>query len=120
MTKLASLSQRIGITAVLCLAGCTTTLSRATSPDGRWTVEVRGYPRPLGGVEVTMRRKGPGGESEGVIDLCSSWSEAKERYGTIDIDDERAVVHDRVERFNDGSGAGQESAGTAGLDGPTE
>jgi hypothetical protein len=83
------------------LAGCTSTLSKATSPDGRWTVEVEGQRMALGAIEVSMRTTGPDGyvESAGVIDLCDGWKQAREMYGTIDVDNEGAVVHGRLERF---------------------
>jgi len=89
------------IAVALCAAGCHVPVSRATSPDGRWTVEVEYSPGFFGlfGTEVVMERKGPGGTSRGVIDMCG-WTDAKMRYGTIDITNERAVVGDRVERFH--------------------
>ena len=76
------------------------TLSRATSPDGRWTVVVEGSPRFLGagGIEVTLNGFSSGGRSfsQGVIDQCRDWGEAWARYGRITVTDDHAKLYDRV------------------------
>lgn len=91
------------IAAALGVAGCHLPVSRATSPDGQWTVEVRSRPRLFGlfGSTVVTRRKGPDGkwDNGNVIDMCD-WADAKKKYGTIDITNDRAVFGDRVERFD--------------------
>ena len=80
------------------------TLSRATSPDGHWTVVVKGSPRLLGigGVEVTLEYYSLAGQaySLGVIDLCSDWRQARDRYGTFSIKNHGAEVHERVISFD--------------------
>ena len=80
------------------------TLSRATSPNHRWTVVVQGSPRLLGigGIEVTLDYYSSAGQAHslGVIDLCSDWRQARDRYGTFSIENDGAEVHDRVISFD--------------------